>query len=233
MKKILLFIKQNIWKATTFVLGAIVIILLTKTMDSILPTDKPVIVKELTDTLRVVHNYNFLNLSNSDSLELLLKKKRNQISQLNIYEKELNEYLDRVKSKENEINIPNKIVFDSKQKFTNKGYVRESPAAYFSSEGPKFIENNSIIKLNIHFFSDEIVRDILYLRLIIYKKKDGKYSEYIFDEFYEPRNGDNLIQIANNLSKGDYEFNYGFLLKKDLNNEYPGFYFDKHYIVIM
>src|SRR3989339_1881329 len=233
MKKILLFIKKNIWKATTFVLGGIVIILLTKTADTILPSNGPVIVKELTDTLKVIHNYDLLNLSDSDSLDLLLKKKRNQISQLNIYEKELNDYLDRVKNKENAFDVPNKILINSFQKFGKKGYVQSSSAAYFNSKGPKFVENNSLIDLKINFFSDELIDEILYIRLIIYKKRDGKYSEYVFDEIYEPRKGINLIRIGNNLSKGDYEFQYGFVLKKDKDNDYPQFYLDKHYYAII
>jgi hypothetical protein len=233
MKKIHLFIKKNIWKATTFVLGGIVIILLTKTADSILSSNEPVIVKEFTDTLKVIHNYDFLSSSDNDSLDFLLQKKKNQISQLNIYEKELNEYFDRVKKKEDVFDVPNKILISSLQKFGKKGYVQRSSTAYFYSVGPKFVENNSLIDLKIKFFSDELIDEILYVRLTIYKKRNDKYSEYVFDEIYEPRKGINLIRIGNNLSKGDYEFQYGFVLKKDIDNDYPEFYLSKHYYAII
>ncbi len=232
--KYILFVKAHIWKAATFILGAIVVIMLTKTADNIFPSAEPVVVNKMPDTLKVLHNYEIKGSSNKDSLDIIVKKKINQLSQLNLYEKELNEYLERIKENEakGNINIPNKIILDSKKNFVKKGYVEESPIALFSSDGINFTSDKKIIELHLNFFSQEIVNSVLYLRLIIYKKQNNKYSQYYFDEFYEPRIGHNFIRISNELPIGEYEFRFGIVNKKDANNDYPTFYCEKDYLVV-
>lgn len=57
-----------------FVLGVITTIIITKLSDKMIPND-PVIVKENTDTIKVVHEYNIPSDLDNDSAGLQLEKR--------------------------------------------------------------------------------------------------------------------------------------------------------------
>ena len=169
LKKIHLFIKKHIWQFTTFILGTIIVILLSKFADQILPSNSS-IVKEVPDTIKVIHSYNLPNVSNEDSINNLLRNKINQLSQLNLYEDELDEYANRITKKEEAslINVPNQIIIDAnKRSIAKKGYTEGNAIAYFKSDCPVINNDIKYIDFKLDFFSSEMIKDIYCLRLSI------------------------------------------------------------------
>jgi len=71
MLELLLKISKSV---LVFVLGVITTIIITKLSDKMIPND-PVIVKENTDTIKVVHEYNIPSDLDNDSAGLQLEKR--------------------------------------------------------------------------------------------------------------------------------------------------------------
>ena len=135
---------------------------------------------------RQVHKYELPQSSSSnDTLNLLLQEKLNQISQLNLYEKELEDYYKRVRNKENNAlnDIPNKIILDQSKRLSAKGYTQEDATAFFESDCPE-IRDQKFIDFRFNFLSTEMISEIYCLRLSIYKKSNDKYLQSYFDDFF-------------------------------------------------
>jgi hypothetical protein len=231
--KIIVFVKKYTWQSFTFLLATVVVILLTKSADRIIPDD-PVIVKEYTDSIKVIHSYELPNVSSDDSLQNVLQKKINQISQLKLYEKEVEEYLSKVNEKDSNIlsNIPNRIITKENKQINAKGYTQGGSQAFFKSQCPPINSTTGYFDFQLSFLSPEIFEDIFCLRFIIYKMVNNEYSTNYFDELYEVRRGNNFVRISSDLPKGKYEFRIGIILKRDINNEFPTFYFKRYYRTI-
>jgi len=82
--------RTSIRTAFFFTLGVITTIIITKTFDKIVPSD-PVIIKEYTDTIKIVHDYKISNDLNNDSSRLELEKKLKNLELLNNYDKQIKE----------------------------------------------------------------------------------------------------------------------------------------------
>ncbi|MBU0559395.1 MAG: hypothetical protein KKG93_07445 [Bacteroidetes bacterium] len=233
IKKIIAFAKKYAWQSFTFLLATLVVILLTKSADNIFPND-PVVVKEYAGSIKVIHSYELPNISNDDSLQNILQKKINQISQLKLYEKEVEEYLNSIKDKESTelSNIPIRIITKENKQISKKGYTQGSSQAFFTSQCPPTKNKNGYFDFQLTFLSPEIFEDIFCLRFIIYKMVNNEYSTNYFDELYEVRRNNNFIRISDDLPKGKYEFRIGVIIKRDLNNEYPTFYSKRCYKTI-
>jgi hypothetical protein len=103
-----------------------------------------------------------------------------------------------------------------------------SSSSYFNSGCPDL--NKNFIDLRINFLNPSITKDIAFLRVNIYRFDDPKKEEartYILEDFYEVKNENNVVRIANDFAKGKYELIYGFMFKSDLKEQYPRFYFKK------
>ena len=215
----------NIRNALLFILGVIVTIIFTKTSDKIIPND-PVIVKQYTDTIKIVHDYKMPNYLNNDTSRYELEKKIKNLELLNNYDKQIKERI--ALSKEQNSVFPNLILTNKNRKLASKGYTYGSSSPYFSSNCPSI--DNDFIDLTFNFFNAEILNEIAFLRLNIYRfdninSKDA--GTFVLEDFYEVKPKDNLIRISNDLGKGKYEIVYGFIFKDDLTKEYPTFYFKK------
>jgi hypothetical protein len=215
----------NIRNALLFILGVIVTIIFTKTSDKIIPND-PVIVKQYTDTIKIVHDYKMPNYLNNDTSRYELEKKIKNLELLNNYDKQIKERI--ALSKEQNSVFPNLILINKNRKLASKGYAYGSSSPYFSSNCPSI--DNDFIDLTFNFFNAEILNEIAFLRLNIYRfdninSKDA--GTFVLEDFYEVKPKDNLIRISNDLGKGKYEIVYGFIFKDDLTKEYPTFYFKK------
>lgn len=230
---IIAFVKKYTWQAFTFLLATVIVILLTKSADKIIPSD-PIIVKEYSDSIKVIHSYELPNVSNDDSLQSVLQKKINQISQLKLYEKEVEEYFSKINEKELKrgSNIPNKIITKENKLINKKGYTQGRSQAFFTSECPPIYDTTEHLDFRLSFLSPEIFQDVFCLRFIIYKMVNNEYSSTYFDELYEVRRNNNFVRISSDLPKGKYEFRIGIILKRDLNNEFPTFYFNRCYRTI-
>jgi hypothetical protein len=202
-----------------------VTIIITKTSDKIAPSD-PMIVKEYTDTIKIVHEYKIPNKLNNDSTRLELERKVKNLELLNNYDKQIKERI-ALTSKKDGI-IPNLILTNDNERIKSKGYTYGSSSAYFTSACPDL--NNEYLDIKINFINPSITRDIAFLRVNIYrfdKLNSNEARTYVLEELYEVKPEDNIIRISNDFSKGKYEILYGFVFKNDLTKTYPSFNFKK------
>lgn len=217
--------KNKTINALIFILGVIVTIIFNKISDNILPND-PVFIKEYTDTIRIVHNYDIPNELDNDSIKLGIENKIKNLELLNSYDKQIKE---RVSSMQNDDGvIPNLILTGDKNSVSNMGYIYGSSSGYFTSDCPNL--SNHFLEIEIDFFNPIIIKDIACLRVNILRFENIKSIDartLIFEEFYEVKPQNNIIRISNDFSKGKYKVLYGFILKNELAKTHPTFYFKK------
>lgn len=221
--------KNNLRNASLFVLGVIVTIIITKTSEKIIPSD-PVIVKEYTDTIKIVHNYDIPSKINDDSTRLEIERKLKNLELLNNYDKQIKDKIAFNKSSDGL--IPNLILTRETERIKNKGYTYGSSIAYFTSDCPSLDKEHLDIKID--FINPRVIKDIAYLRVNIYKFDNVNSVEartYVIEELYEVKSDNNVIRISNDFSKGKYEILYGFVFKEELSKTYPSFNFKKCIVI--
>lgn len=208
--------KGNWTKAIFFILGAIVTVLITKFFDRIIP-DNPQIVKEVTDTITIVHKYadekdeiepNVIN----EKIDLNIKKRTIDYKQSNDFE---------------DITIPKynlKVDFNKPISVTNKkwkGYTYGDISAYAIVGCPD--PTSPILTFTLAMLNKETLKDIAFFRCIITRlENNSRY--WVNESYYEVKSADNVIGIVNNLGKGEYSIDFGFMLKEELTKEYPTFF---------
>ena len=128
--------------------------------------------------------------------------------------------------------IPNLILTKETGRVKNKGYTYGSSSAYFTSDCPNL--DNKYLDIKINFINPNIINDIAFLRVNIYKFDNINSSEartFILEEVFEVKPKDNIIRISNDFGKGKYEILYGFVFKDELTKTYPLFNFKKCIVV--
>lgn len=103
--------KQKIWTAVFFIIGVITTIIITKASNKIIP-DEPLIVKQYTDTIKIIHDYKLPKDLNNDTIREKLEAKIKNLELLNNYDKKIKERLVSIKSS-NQV-IPNLILTNIK-----------------------------------------------------------------------------------------------------------------------
>ncbi|MFA6335281.1 MAG: hypothetical protein WCX48_06965 [Bacteroidales bacterium] len=225
MKKLSEQAKNNIRNASLFVLGVVVTIFITKFSDKIFPGD-PVIVKEVTDTIKIVHNYDIPPELDNDSIRLELERKLKNLELLNNYDKQIKERI--VLTKKNDGVVPNLILTSDADRIKSKGYMYGSSSAYFTSDCPTL--DKEFIDIKVNFINPSITREIAFLRINIYRFDNPDSNEartYVLEELFEVKSDGNLIRISNDIGKGKYEILYGFVFKGELTKTYPTFNFKR------
>lgn len=217
--------KSNIRNVSIFILGVIVTIVITKTSDKIAPND-PILVKQYTDTIKIIHDYNLPARLDNDTVRLELEAKVKNLELLNNYDRQIKERLISINS--TSFLIPNLILTQNLVGLSHKGFMQKSSSSYFTSDCPDL--NLKYIDLKFAFLNPAITKEIAYLRVNIYRfdninSKDAR--TYVIEDFYEVKSNDNLIRINNDLAPGKYEIMFGFMFKNDLNDKYPKFYYKK------
>lgn len=217
-EKILNFIKAHYQNAIFFVLGVVFI----KVFYVYFP-DNPVIVKEYTDSLKLIHEYKLPKDLNNDSIRQELEKKVKNIQLLNDYESQIKQKITSINDEVDK--IPNLILTSVSNNLRFKGYLEGSSSAYFKAECPEI--NSGYIDIPIYFFNPEITTKIAFIKVSIDRINNGSRTTEL-DYFYEIKNSDNFIRISNDLLKGvKYELQFGFMFKDELNKKYPTFYSKK------
>lgn len=227
--KLTVQIKTTLRNGFLFILGVIATICVTKMSNLIVP-DSPIVVKQYSDTIKIIHDYKFPERLGNDTLRKELELKIRNLELLNNYDKQIKERINSIQS--TSVLMPNLILTHNVSNMSAKGYIQERSSSYFSSDCPDLISKFIDIKFN--FLYPEITKDIAYLRLNIYKFDNVNSKEsrtYISEDFYEVKHDNNFIRINNDLSNGKYEIMYGFMFKKDLNEKYPKFYFKRCVII--
>lgn len=213
MKK---FVKENWTKALFFILGIIVTIIITKMSDKLIP-NAPAIVKEVTDTITIVHNYK----DDKDNIEpnVINKKLNVNIKKRTIEYKESNaiENIDIPRYKLN-IDLNKPITVDGKKW---KGYRQGDASSYAMINCPDI--NSPLLIFTIDMLNNELLEEIAFFQCKIYKIKEDVLL-YISDNYYEVKGSNNIVGIVNNLEQGKYSIEIGFMKKDELSEEYPTFY---------
>lgn len=217
--------RNNIRNASIFVLGVVVTIIITKASDKLFPSD-PVIVKELTDTIKIVHNFDLPSELDNDSVSLELERKLKNLELLNNYDMQIKERITL--TKKNDGVVPNLILTSGADRIKGKGYKYGSSSAYFTSECPTL--DKEFIDIKIYFINPSITKEIAFLQINIYRFDNPDSNEartYVLEELYEIKSNENLIRISNDVGKGKYEILYGFVFKDELTKTYPTFNFKR------
>lgn len=197
-------------------LGVIVTLALTTLWNYVFPSN-PTIVKEVTDSIKVIHNHNF-----GDST-LISKQLQNQLENLKIlneYETEIDKRIKRISKSSTNINS-NKILTSTS--FKLKGWMQRNGSNFFYLNCPNSLEAK-ILEFHLNFFNSTITKDIEVLRVLVYRKNvDGE--NYIYsDTFYEVNTTTpNVIQMGNSFESGTYTIQVGFFTKENIKEKYPEF----------
>ncbi len=88
MRKLTQEAKTNIRNAIIFILGVIVTILITKASDKISPND-PILIKQFTDTIHIVHDYSLPKNLGNDTVRQQLENQIKNLELLNNYDKQI------------------------------------------------------------------------------------------------------------------------------------------------
>lgn len=211
--KIKEYIEKNKWIITIFwiIVTAIISIGIERSCNRIMP-ENPMVVKEITDTVWIMHNYDLGNINDSLT-NAQLRRKLENIELLQRYEAE-------IIRKDKPIERANFIMLDAS--FPNmKGYCLQGATSFFSYEMSSL--NERIIEFRLSFFDDLILNEIYCLILKIHKIENNQRI-YYEEQYYNVNGVNNLIRIANTLPNGKFEFCIGFVLKRDRLSEYPNTY---------
>lgn len=213
IKKIKEYAVKNKWVDSLFwiIVAGMTTLIIERSCNRIIP-DAPIVVKEVSDTLKVVHSYDFGSINDS-LINVQLKNKLQNIELAQQYEAEIVQKGKSVRS-------VNSIMLDVS--FPNsKGYVQRSALSFFTLEISSV--NEKVIDFEISFFDNAILNEIYCLTLKIFKLENN--THIIYDElFYNVNDTFNLIRIANSLPEGTFEFCVGIVFKKDRMKEYPNTY---------
>jgi hypothetical protein len=211
--KVKVLIDKYKWLTTIFwiIITATVTWLIDKSCDRIIPED-PVVVREVLDTIKIVHSYDF-GLPNDSVVHAKLRERLDNIELVEEYE---NKIIKQIKERRES----NSLKLDAS--FPNaKGYSQKSAVPYFSLNISSL--QNDFIEIKLSFINESVLRYIYCLSLKIFKVERDKEC-YVLDEHYNVNGKENLIRIVNTLPKGLYKFSVGFTFKKDRNAVYPNVY---------
>lgn len=193
----------------------------TKACNKILP-DEPIVIKEVLDTIKIIHKYDF----NTTDDTIINSKLKLKLENIELAEK----YDDRIRTKvKNNSPSPNRIMINSKSN-KSKGYTIGDAAPYFALTISPL--NGKYIDFQFEFINKEIIHQIHSLSLKIYKIDKDNKRIYMMDENYYIQKDINIIRINNTLTEGKYEIEAGFTFDKDRDSEYPAFYNIKRYLYI-
>lgn len=195
------------------VIGAFISLSLEKACNRIIP-DNPIVIKEISDSVRIIHSYDF-NVDVDSLVNKQLKIKLENIALAQSYEQKIN---DEIKIKQQ--NSFNEVMLNAK--FPNaKGYIIENGMPFFVAKMPSFQEN--ILDFRLEFFDSKVVSNIYCISIKIDAIKNNN-RVMVLDENYKVNCQVNNIRMTNNLSAGVYNVAIGFFYKEDRESITPRFY---------
>lgn len=216
IKKCISYIKKNWPKASIWLFGAIVGLLLTKACNMIWP-DAPVVVKEHTDTVKVIHSINPLP---NDSDSIMMKQIEHQLMTIELLDK----YEKQIKGRSKAIGGEScKMILGNPYR-NCRGYTVKSSSSFCLID---LKQNSPFIDVVYSFLHDEYPEMINTLGVKISSKdiKSGR-DYYVLDQNYEPQRGKKkmLVRIVDDMPSAEYVVEAGFILKEDSLNKFPPFY---------
>lgn len=216
-KKINLFSwpQKNWKKVLVWLAGPLVTIILTKACNAIWP-DTPVVVKEHTDTVKVVHSMDPIQVDSDSIIREQIKYQLMNIELLNKYEEQITGKREATK-----VNVC-KIITGNPYP-NSRGYTMQTTSSYC------FIElnaNGPFIDIAYDFFHEDYI-DLVNTLCVKISRKDNEGRDFIVSDMnYEPHMGDNgcMVRMVNDFPSGQYTIEAGFILKENKLDKYPTFY---------
>lgn len=219
MRKVWSIIRDN-WKdAGKWFLCAVIGLLLGKSCNAIWP-EEPVVVKEVSDTVKLVHSLSPLPNETDSFITERLEQQLLNIELLDKYDSYI------AKKQVQGFPAPCKIILGNPYS-NSKGYTLKSSSPFCYIEVTR---EKPFIDITYHFIRDDYVNMINTLGIKIYKKKTGDGRMLVLDQNYEPVNdGPVYIRIVDEYSTDEYStdeymLDAGFILIEDKTAQYPCYY---------
>jgi hypothetical protein len=176
-----------------------------------------VIVKDYSDTVRIVHTVAPLPAENDSVIRNMLEQQLKNIELLNRYE-------EIVTNKRETLSVePCKMVVGKLYPSSN-GYALKSSSSYCLV---KFAHNTPFIDIKYSFIRSDYASLINTLRVVISQRDEKKGVIYcVYDQYFEPQinKQEMFVRIVDDFPSGDYMIEAGFIMKDDMNEKYPSFY---------
>lgn len=222
IEKVISYIRKNWAKAATWLSGLIIGLLLTKACDRIWP-DPPVVVKEQTDTVKVIHAISSFPSDSDGMLKKQIEQQLMNIELLNNYEKQIKRRID-----DNAVEAC-KIILGNPYP-NSSGYITKDASSFCLIE---LKHNGPVIDIIYSFIRQDYVELVNSLGVKISHKNEKDGKDWVdYDQNFEPQTDkkDMLVRIIDNLPPGEYEVEAGFVLKEDMQEKYPSFNKRKFFI---
>ena len=208
-------LKKNWQKGAIWLVGFIGGLILTKACNAIWP-DTPVVVKEHTDTVRVVHSMDPIQVDSDSIIRKQIEHQLMNIELLNKYEEQITGKRDGAKANACKIIVVNPYPNSS-------GYSTQTASSYCFIE---LNENGPFIDITYDFFHEDYVDMVNTLCVKISRKDNVGRNFIVLDMNYEPHKGDSgcIVRMVNDFPPGQYTIEAGFILKENRMDKYPAFY---------
>ena len=214
--KFISFLKKNWQKGALWFVGLIVGLLLTKACNAVWP-DSPMVLKELTDTVKVIHSMSPLQVDADSIIRKQIEQQLMNIEMLNKYEEHITGKREAAKGSVCKIVVENP--------YPNScGYSLQSASSYCFIEQ---ITNGPFLDITYEFFREDYIDLINTLCVKISRKNSEDGRIYVVSDLnYEPHKGKNesMVRMVNDFPPGEYTIEAGFILKKNRLDKYPAFY---------
>lgn len=170
---------------------------------------------QIIDSLRKVNDEYKEILQNLKKQELIVGNKSDIIPNVEKAIKNTSQEIYKIESY-------NEIINDSVYRNKLKGYTVRGSTSKFVFQAPKDA-TGEYLDFVIKFKNEKTLNDIVIYLAVHKKQEDGNYR-FIFDRYYEPKNGINAFRINNYLKVKDTEILIGYFLKKEIGKKkYPTF----------
>lgn len=212
----LLFFEKNWQKAVFWLVGVIVGLVLTKACNVIWP-DTPVVVKELADTVKIIHSMTPLQVDTDSITRKQIEQQLMNIELLNKYEAHIVGKRKAAKADVCKIVVGNPYP-------NSRGYSTQSASSYCNI---KQSTNGSFLDITYDFIREDYIDLVNTLCVKISRKNSEDGRVFIVSDLnYEPNKGKNglLIRMVNDFPPGEYTIEAGFILKENRLDKYPAFY---------
>lgn len=207
--------RKNWKKVLIWLAGPLITIILTKACNAIWP-DTPIVVKEHTDTVKVIHSMDPLQV---DSDSIIRKHIEYQLMNIEL----MNKYEEKITSKRKTDKANACKIIAGNPYPNSRGYSTQTASSYCSIE---LKENGPFMDIAYDFIRGDYIELVNTLCVKISRKDNDGRNLIISDMNYEPHNGNNglVVRMVNDLPPGKYTIEAGFILKENRLDKYPPFY---------
>jgi hypothetical protein len=182
-------------------------------------------------------------LSLNDSIYLSSDSKTKTIESLNLLKIDLKQILSQIKKQEkitgnnsnitekisekisntdNEIGLINSYNEILKNSKSLKGYSSTGNTSNFIFICPQDLASE-YLDLKLRFQDEKLIPKIEFMLIKVTEVRENGENWQVFSQTYKPQTGVNAFKIKNYLKKKNISIEIGYILKSEINKEYPSF----------